>query len=347
MGIAIIGHFGGKKVFNDGQTIKTITTYNVLQKVLPGKIHKVDTYYLRHNPLRFLCQMMAAVCRDKRMVVLLSQNGRRILFPFLYYCVKVFRKWVYQNTIAGMLADEAEKKPKFRKYIASFKANWVEAKVMEKKLHKLGVMNARYVPNFKNLKPVSDILPATTWKDVPKNFCLFSRVVKEKGVELAIDAITNINRQAKKTVVTLDIYGPVDDAYKERFEKVMRDSEDFISYCGFIPAEESVDTLKNYYMLLFPTLYVTEGMPGTIIDALFSALPVIASNWKFCGEMLTDGKTALVYDFDKPELLEQKIVFAISHPEIIQAMRAECLKEAEKYKEENIVPILLKDMDLN
>ena len=346
MGVTVLGHFGGKKVFNDGQTVKTMMTFNALQKVLPKRIHRIDTYYLRHNPLLFFFQLFVALCRDKRIVVLLSNKGRRILSPFLFFCSKCFGKIICQNTIAGMLADEAEKSPKFRKYIAGFRANWVEAKVMEQKLHKLGVMNARYVPNFKSIAPVTEIPPISKWEGRPKSFCMFSRVVKEKGIELAVDAVSDINRMAGKTVVTLDIFGPVDDAYKERFEQIMQNSEDFIRYCGFIPAEQSVDTLKNYYMLLFPTLYVTEGMPGTIIDALFSALPVIASDWKFCKEMLEEGKTALIYDFDRPELLETKILFAIYHPDIIQNMRSDCLKEAEKYKEEHIVPVLLKDMGL-
>ena len=30
MGIAIVGHFGGKEKFNDGQTIKTIAIYDAL-----------------------------------------------------------------------------------------------------------------------------------------------------------------------------------------------------------------------------------------------------------------------------------------------------------------------------
>ena len=33
-------------------------------------------------------------------------------------------------------------------------------------------------------------------------------------------------------------------------------------------SEKTVKTLENYYLLLFPTKFRTEGIPGTIIDAL-------------------------------------------------------------------------------
>ena len=36
MQIGIIGHFGGKKVLNDGQTVKTITLYEALKQRLSG-----------------------------------------------------------------------------------------------------------------------------------------------------------------------------------------------------------------------------------------------------------------------------------------------------------------------
>ena len=38
--IAIVGHFGGKKDFLDGQTIKTKVLYNELQSVTDWKIKK-------------------------------------------------------------------------------------------------------------------------------------------------------------------------------------------------------------------------------------------------------------------------------------------------------------------
>ena len=49
--IAIIGHFGGKEDFLDGQTVKTKILYEELKHATDWEIKKVDTYYKSKNPL--------------------------------------------------------------------------------------------------------------------------------------------------------------------------------------------------------------------------------------------------------------------------------------------------------
>ena len=51
-------------------------------------------------------------------------------------------------------------------------------------------------------------------------------------------------------------------------------------YCGIKDPKDSVKTLKNYFALVFPTRFYTEGIPGTIIDAYYAGVPVIASKWE-------------------------------------------------------------------
>ena len=88
--IAIIGHFGGKENFSDGQTIKTKILYEELAKATEWKIKKVDTYYKRKNPIKLLFQTLAAGLTCKDIVVLLSGNGMRVFFPILYAFTKIF-----------------------------------------------------------------------------------------------------------------------------------------------------------------------------------------------------------------------------------------------------------------
>jgi hypothetical protein len=45
-------------------------------------------------------------------------------------------------------------------------------------------------------------------------------------------------------------------------------SNDTCKYCGIIDSHKSVDALKSYLALLFPTHWKHEGIPGTVIDAL-------------------------------------------------------------------------------
>ena len=54
MYIGIIGHFGGKESFNDGQTVKTMNIYNGLLNSGISTIDKIATYYNKRKPIKLL-----------------------------------------------------------------------------------------------------------------------------------------------------------------------------------------------------------------------------------------------------------------------------------------------------
>lgn len=70
MKIGIIGHFGGKEKFNDGQTVKAIAIYGALKRYGFEDVDKIDTYYIKKNPLIFMAQFLSGLFRDKKSIVL-------------------------------------------------------------------------------------------------------------------------------------------------------------------------------------------------------------------------------------------------------------------------------------
>lgn len=344
MRIGIIGHFGGNEKFNDGQTVKTVAIYDALKRYGIEGIDKIDTYYIRRNPLRFLWQFMSGFFRDKKYIVLLSSNGRRVLFPILSFMSRFMNKDVYHYGIGGRLAREVSEKPSWKNYVSSFKSNWMESIELAERLQKLGVNNAIYLPNFKKLNIMTEVELCTEYQE-PYKLCTFSRVMKEKGIEDAIDAIRAINAEYGKTVVKLDIYGPAEEAYLKHLQKVIA-QDCACSYRGVVPANESVEALKDYYALLFPTHWRHEGIPGTIIDALSAGVPVIARRWQYCDEMITDGKTGLPYDFNEPALLKNRIEYAINHPKEIISMKKNCLTKAALYSEDYVMKKIAKELGI-
>lgn len=89
-------------------------------------------------------------------------------------------KDVYHYGIGGRLAREVEEKPKWKKYVSSFKGNWMESIELADQLQKLGVKNAIYLPNFKKLRLMKETELRKEY-DEPYKLCTFSRVMKEKG----------------------------------------------------------------------------------------------------------------------------------------------------------------------
>ena len=343
MNVAILGHFGGNKTFNDGQTVKTRTLYHALlsEGVV---IYPLDTYDLKRHPLRFVWRFWSSLFSYKKYIVLLSANGRKFLFPVLYALAKYMNKQIYHDSVGGRLADETAKNVHFKKQISAFAANWVESRLIVKKLQEQGVSNAVYLPNFKEISPLTESeLPAMI--NNPMRFCTFSRVMKEKGITDAILALAKLNEQTIKA--TLTVYGPVAPEYKTEFEQLCQKYDKFCVYGGIIAPNDSVGVLKNYDMLLFPTRYFREGMPGTVIDAFCAGLPVIARRWAYCDEILTHLQTGFIYDFNKPELLLSWIEYALAHPKQVQAMRKNCLLTAMQYTEQYVLPLIMRQLTGN
>lgn len=327
--IAIIGHFGGNENILDGQTIKTKILYEELKRSSNFCIHKVDTYYKKQNPIKLLKDTLSCLLTTKDIIVLLSGNGMRFYFPLLFFCNKVLKTRIYHDVIGGNLDQYVCENIKFKKYLNSFEVNLVETKSMEEKLALLGISNCEVMPNFKRLNIVN--LKYEESKK-PYKFCIFSRVMKEKGVEDAIKAVERINSKRGEKICELDIFGRIDEGYKEAFDLIMSDSSESISYKGMVPYDKSVETIKDYFALLFPTYWSGEGFPGTIIDAFSAGIPVIATDWNCNSEIIENYKNGIVYPSEKIQDLETAMEWLMTNECNIMSYKENCVNAAKKYQ---------------
>jgi len=329
--IAIIGHFGGKESITDGQTVKTVTLYEELSKATDWKIQKVDTYYKRKNPIKLMLQTLLCLISIKDIIVLLSGNGMKFFFPLLTFASKVFHTRVYHDVIGGNLDSYIKKYPRFVDYLNSFKRNWVETERLKSRVEACGITNCEVIPNFKRLiiTPEKDI--QNNYKE-PFSFCTFSRVMKEKGIEDAIEAVEAINSDNGRMVCTLDIYGMIDEGYKERFKDILEASSDAVHYRGIVSYNKSVEVIKDYYALLFPTVWEGEGFPGTIVDSFSAGLPVVATDWNSNAELLENEVTGIIYPNDKISNLTCAIEWIISNVTRMVFMKQKCVSIAEVYQ---------------
>ena len=345
-GIAIVGRMAKDVQLLDGQTIKTNLLLTELRRCYPTHEYIcVDTYQYKKHILPILINTVRAFIKCEHIFVLLSRNGRTFFFPILTTLNKFFHRRLYHDVIGGALPDEAAKSVSLQRQLKQFEINWVETEQMKLKLEKLGITNVEILPNFKRL----DILRKEDIKRYQKNpfvFSMFSRVIKEKGIEVAAKAIDETNKYFGRKQAVLHIYGPVEDHYKEEFEQLLSQYGHCVSYMGCIPQEDSVGALEDSYMLLFPTYYKGEGIPGTIIDAYSSGLPVIASDWHFNKDLVHNNLTGYCYSWKKPELLTKYIIYAIQHPNEIHDMRFRCIKEASKYTPDNAMKQICQRMKL-
>lgn len=173
----------------------------------------------------------------------------------------------------------------------------------------------------------------------PLKLCTFSRVMKEKGIEDAVNAVIGANKQLGRQVFILDIYGQVDTNQKDWFDELENNFPSYIRYKGLVAFDESTEVLKDYFGLLFPTYYEGEGFAGTLIDAMAAGLPVIATNWKYNGEIVVPYRNGLLINSN--DMLQENLLWIINHSEEWILMKKTTLADAQNYIPQNAMKCLL------
>ena len=325
MKIGILGHFARNTDMCDGQTVKT---RNLEKALLDGKeeILTVDSYRWKKHPFKFLFKIIKLV-RKSDVIIMLPDAGSIKIYPYL---VNLFgkKKVKIYSVVGAWLPSYLEKKKGVKKQLERFDYIFSETKTMQKKLEEQGFNNVVIVPNFKDVTPIGEEEIKYDFEE-PFSLCIFSRILKQKGIGEAISACDRLNKETGKTVCTLDIYGPIAEEYKEEFSSLCEEYS-CAKYKGVVNPSKSVDALKGYYMLMFPTLFYTEGIPGTIIDAFSAGVPVLASEWESYADVLSE-KDSITYKFADTEDLYAKLKYCVENVEKINGYRAECLKSAEKF----------------
>ncbi len=340
MRICIIGAFEFETMSTGGQPVKTRELYYALcGRYGNDNIEYVDTYNWKHKAIKLFLEINKKVNHADVVIMLPAINGVAVFAPMLAFYKKLKHIKLYYDVVGGWLPELIESKPGLKKALAKLDDIWVETDDMKRKLEDQGLCRVRVLPNFKRLKAadISD-LPQNTVP--PFRLCTFSRIMREKGIEDAANAVMKVNKAFGRNICELDIYGQIHPGYEKGFKSLIESSSGQISYKGLVQPNESVGVLKDYYALLFPTFYEGEGMAGTLIDAIFSGLPAIVSDWRYNREIIKDGYTGYIHKAADVDDLSEKIQNAVNDPARWNKMRLNCLNEAERYMPDTVVALI-------
>jgi glycosyltransferase involved in cell wall biosynthesis len=299
----VIGYFGYVTNQRDGQTIKTRSIYELLNRKYT--VNYFDTEVLKTNKLNILNLIYLSLIHTTIFYVG-SDNNLKYYFPFLFVFSRILNNTINYITVGGWLYDFINKNPKFyTKFLKHINSILVQTKYLKGKLDNEGFENVEVIPNFR-------ILPKNYKVKVNKNgtdtlkVVFMARIMKEKGVFLVLDFykqyLEKKNQFSKKIVI--DFYGPLINKDKKEFLKRMKYSKG-INYKGVLNPSEIYHNLPEYDFLVLPTFYKGEGFPGTILDAYYSGLPVITTSWKQIPEFVDNGKSGFLIDFELNQLFDK------------------------------------------
>jgi glycosyltransferase involved in cell wall biosynthesis len=158
--------------------------------------------------------------------------------------------------------------------------------------------------------------------------------------------VREANERLGEKNITLDIYGIVAPDYIDTFEKLKADNADFVSYGGVLDFDKTTETLKDYFAMLFPTYYYGEGFPGNVVDAYNAALPMIATDWNYNNEVIKDGVNGILIPIKDSEALCSAILKLYNDRALALTMAKNNVKEAEKYRPDEVLKVFYEFMDL-
>lgn len=342
--VGICGHFGFGKELVNGQTDKTMAVYNALIKALGREqVTTLDTCGWKNNPLAMLsgCRKLLESCEN--VIMMPARNGVKV-FPWLFeFLNRNLGRKLHYVVVGGWLSEVLEADKWLVPVVKKLDKIYVEVEPLRDSLHRLGVENALYMPNFRETNALreDELIYNET---MPYRLCTFSRVMREKGIEEAIEAVREVNRKFAGPVYKLDIYGKVEPDYSERFNELREGFEPFINYKGYITTEHRTEELKPYFAMLFPTVYEGEGFAGSIIDAFAAGVPTITTDWHYNSHIIRNGVDGIVYDPCRQGELAEILTVAANKPQFINSMKKECLKRAAHFEADCAVTILLNEL---
>lgn len=333
--ICFCGNLGKKSFTVNGQTIKTDNVLKVLiDKFGKDEICIVDS---SGNLFDVLLSVFKLVFALKDCTSYIMMPGRRGIFIYSFILALfnvLFKKRIYYIVVGGWLDEYCVRYRFLCKVLKYFDKIYAETNYLKVILgQKARLNNIDVIPNFKDYAPLKELS-----KFSPYSLCTFSRVTEDKGISIACRAVIEANKILQENKYLLTVYGPVSADYKEEFQRWCNDYE-FIRYGGILEGDMIKNTLSEYAFLLFPTYYDGECFAGSVVDAYFAGLPVIASDFKSNSEVVIDNYTGYIVpvkDFSKIK----DILIEIAENSYPYELRKNCLKESSKYSPETALKIL-------
>lgn len=340
--LAIIGQYGEGPDYLTGQAVKTLATGRwMLQRLGAEEVEIVNTYGWRKHPFGLLLSVVKAMRTCKNAIILPAQHGVKVFPSLVAGLNRLYHRRIFFIVIGGWLAETLAEKPGLRRTVAAFDGVYAETESLARDLLAVGVPNAKALPNYRAYQEVPPKPPFTA---LPYKVCTYSRVTEEKGIADAVDIVKRANALLGEQVFTLEVYGAIDPDYRAAFSALCRQESACLTYCGTRKADETLDTLKDQFAILFPTYYKGECFAGTALDAFLSHTPMIANDWKYNREVIHDGENGLLYPYRDTEAAARKLAALYRDPALYARLQAGCDESAHAYDADRVLETLVRDM---
>lgn len=309
-----------------GVTVKNKTLYNALQEHLC--IERIDTSVETTSRLGLLRKVFRlALANDAKIVLAVSDGSRRLLVRFFHMVSRKRMNRLVLIIMGGSFAKKLENDYGYTKLLSSCGHIFVETQGMKESLLRYGLSNVTIYPNCR-VKPEISLVPKVN--DGRLSCIFFSQISYEKGADVVLEAAKMLPD------VDFTFYGVVKDDYSSQFHPLVSESEN-VSYMGVFSGDNEAvyNVLNSYDVLILPTRWKNEGVPGVLVESKISAIPAIVSDVGFNSEIITSSLDGIVLDTISPSELVRGIELYNNDRALLYRHKKAALVSSEKYLLEN------------
>ena len=333
--VLIVAPFGYSNNQLDGQTIKVRSVYKLLFDH-GVNVSYIDTKDLLHNWFLFF-RLFGYLKKSGTVIFMPASRSLKPLCAFLIFFKKLFNYRILYIGIGGWLIDYIEGTSGYKAHpevvpmLGKLYANLPELKKIAYTLvEKYKQTNVEYFPNFR----FSGSLPISSHDSNDFRVVFLARVQIKKGIDTLMEFADYAKINSLR--VSVDIYGQISPDDKEDIQLLLEKHKDIVSYKGYLEPSNIHDALSQYDVMAFPTHYYTEGIPGTVIDAYMSGLPVVATEWLHSHEIIENDKSGIIVPFENPTKHFIKALMSLyTDRNRLKQLKAGALEQREKYSEQS------------
>lgn len=172
------------------------------------------------------------------------------------------------------------------------------------------------------------------------------RIVEIKGAHTAIEALGHLQKMRADIDWHLSMVGDDRDVdYVQRLKDIEQKSnlKNKVEYVGRVTLDALPDLFNSHDVYLFPSLY--EPFSLTLIHALASGIPAVASRVGGNTEIVKDGQTGVLFEKGDALDMAKKILLYVDKPELATAYSASAIKEARGFQADRMIEEMEKHLE--
>lgn len=322
----------------------TIKNQLILDTVVrPSDIVRVvDFCEIKRNPIKafsVFARMVSAFAQKDSIVYGFGSHSR--LKQALTLQKSIGGKGSLDKTVnvimGGRFQEYVKADPQLNSLLSFIKLNLVETKGMQEAFKTFGLHNTEVFPNAR----LADKSRTPITHDGELRCVFFSKICEDKGVDYILSEFEDV------AGITVDFYGHIDSGIKDRFDSFISTHSN-ATYKGVFDAAKNdvYAELSKYDVLLLPTKWKGEGVPGILVESKMAGITAIVSNMNYNAEIVLDSVEGIVLeDLEKGSLRKAVELLAVDRDRLM-TLKEGAYQSRSRYAMESYIGELRTDFGL-